>query len=156
MKTTTQAGPTVEVVGGREFTVEPYPHTWDAHTFAGKVFWLQRHTTPRCTYSQACAILSAHAAARRAKERETRARAEQELAEKQASGSPVLSVDEAGRQLVHFGHKWCGYTLTEIVAKDPGYLDWMSRQDWIRGTLREAVLVLCHHHREAIAAARRR
>lgn len=151
----TGQGSQVETIDGRDYTVAEYPRDWASWPFAAKATWLQSHTSPRCTYPQACAILSAHAAARRRAEAEHRAKAEQEMAAKVASGSPLMSVEAAGQQLVRFGRRWCGYTLAQIAQKDPGYLEWMAGRDWIKGELREAVLVLCHHHRDAIAAARR-
>jgi hypothetical protein len=143
-----------ETVGEREWIIDAYPENWAAHTFAGKATWLQRHTSPRCTYAQACQILSAHAAERRRAEAEQHAKAAQELIDKQEAGGVLMSVEEAGRRLVRFGGVHLGHTLAHVAAHDPSYLAWMAGQSWIAGEQREAVLVLCHHHREAIAAAR--
>lgn len=144
----------VETAGGREFTVDAYPEAWARWSFQAKVNFLLGHTSPRCTYAEACAILSAHAAARRRAEAEQRARASQELIDKQEAGGVLISVEAAGQKRITWRGVHMGQPLVVVAEKDPGYLAWMAGQDWIRGELREAVLVLCHHHRDRIAAAR--
>jgi hypothetical protein len=144
---------TTETVQGREFQIDTYPDLWHQMTFEGKATWLTRHTRPRATYSEACSILRAHAAARRAKDKETLVAGEREIEEKVRTGAPILTLEQAGAYLVPgFSRAHAGYTLAELLTREAAYLRWMAGRDWIRGKLREAILVMCHHHRDAIEA----
>lgn len=141
-----------ETVGDREYVVDGYPAEWASLPLAGKVAWLQGHTAPRCSFADAHRILSAHGQARRAAEAEALRSSYQALAEQ--SGGALMSLADAGAFRVTFGQTHYGKTLAEISENDRQYLSWMARQGWIRGKLREAVLVMCHETRPTRRAMR--
>lgn len=132
---------------GTTFAVDGYPANWSELGYQVKLAWLQGHTSPKCTYTQACAILGMHRATQlRANHEHARERA---AAVKRDHPTAAIELAKAEALPVQFG-KHNGKTLGEIAAVDLMYLDWMAGQTWLRGTLLDGVLALCARHAREI------
>jgi hypothetical protein len=146
--TTTAARHLEELPGaGKKFFIDDYPPGWPEMLWTVKLSWLQAHTSPRASYSEAAQILGAHRAAQQ--------RAAHEHSVKRAAAEQVdhaasrMTVETAAALPVQFGkHK--GKTLGQVAADDLMYLDWMAGQAWLKGTLLDGVLTLCKLHEREI------